>query len=146
MKGMTLPIQTGRARRTFHIGMPTMSRSISQSSSLDIHPTAAAKVHCRRLVMGPQRTPNSEPVSSIQIQPLTSSTLDSATHILDLRAADRRQRQHRAISQTLKMITRLRGQPSQSPDRRGMTARVLLSPPHSCRADPGRTALRKRAA
>ena len=39
---------------------------------------SSRKVHCRRLVMGPQRTPNSELVSSIQIQPLTSSTCETA--------------------------------------------------------------------
>ena len=114
----------------------TRSRSIRQSSILDKYPTAAAMVHGRRMDVNPQRTLNSGLVSSIQI---------SATHILDLRAADRRQRQHRAISQTLKMITRLRGQPSQPPDRHG-TAAHALSPPHPCRADPRRATLRERAA
>ena len=106
---------------------------------------SSRKVHCRRLVMGPQQTQNSEPISSIQIQPLTSSTLDSATHILDLRAAVRKPRQHRVVLRTLKMVTRLQGRPSQPPDRRGTAARAL-SPLHLCRADPGRATLRKRAA
>ena len=116
----------------------TRLQSISQSSSLDKHPTAAIRVHCRRLVMdvNPQRTPNSGLVSSIRT---------SATHILDLRAAVRKPRQHRVVLRTLKMVTRLQGRPSQPPDRRG-TAAHALSPPHLCRADPGRATLRKRAA
>ena len=120
MKGMTPLIQSKMRFSYWVADKVTIYKPV-------VEPTAAARVHCRRLVMEPSTNAK---FGARLLNPGFSHSHPRPTSC------------HTQATPTSRHFAN----PEDDHSTTRATVRVLLSLPHSCRADPGRITLRKRAA